>query len=110
MRDVTRVDRHNYPAIFTACLAILADNGVLHRESGYGDGAYLTMLLPAHPASGFGRMEAALLEISGTEEFDTFTTGEDSEATIIAVRDADLTRLHNILNRWFEDGMPVVVG
>lgn len=103
MSDVTRIDRHNYPAIFLTCCTILQDNGGVNRNT--PDVAQLVFLLPAHPASGFGHMEAALLAIE-LEGMDTFACGEDSEAQAIADQDPDLQKLHGILNRWFEEGMP----
>lgn len=103
MSDVTRVDRHNYPAIFLTCCTILQDNGGVNRDT--PDVALLKFLLPAHPASGFGHMEAALLAID-LEDMNTFACGEDSEAQAIAATDPDLQKLHDILNEWFLAGMP----
>lgn len=106
MSDVTRIDRHNYPAIFTACVYILRDSGGVNRLDTPDGAEHLVFLLPAHPASGFGRMEAALLGISSEAQFETFCYGEDSESAAIASTDPDLEQLHTLLNAWFDAGMP----
>lgn len=102
----TRIDRHNYPGIFTVCLAILGDSGAINRVDTPEGWASLIFLLPAHPADGFGRMEAAVCELAGTDDLNTLAIGEESEAQAVADRDPDLLKLHGILNRWFEQGMP----
>lgn len=103
---MTRVDRHHYPTIYTGCIAMLADNGCLHREAEENDPTFIVALLPAHPASGFAHMEAAVQALT-EQQFDDFFTGEETDATAIALTDIDLVNLHVILNQWFDQGMPI---
>jgi hypothetical protein len=105
--DVTRIDRHNYPAIFTLCAEILQDNGGSNRVDTPNGIANLKFLLPAHPASGFGHMEAAAYALTAEgDDFQQFATGEDTVVEKIAARDPHLQQLHGILNAWFDLGMP----
>lgn len=106
---MTKINRHNYPAIFTACVEILTDNGGLHRDSGIEDVAYAVFPLPVEPYEGLGHMEAALLEIAGSEDFQTFLIGEQTAGLAIAKRDPWLLKLHAVFDSWFESGMPVEV-
>lgn len=106
MENITRVDRHHYPAIFTGCIVMLTDNGCLHREAKESDPTFIVALLPAHPASGFGRMEAAVAGLD-EKQFAAFFYGEDTEATAVALTDIDLANLNVILNQWFDMGMPI---
>ena len=104
--EETLIDQHNYPAIFTLLVVILQDNGGINRIDTPEGEAHLVFRLPAHPASGFGHMESALLEIADGEDFETFAIGEQSEAQTIAERDPYLKQLHEIVNEWFKEGMP----
>lgn len=104
---VTRIDRHNFPAIHQGCVDVLCDNGALK----HGDGARLVALLPVHEASGFARMEMAVRELAGDDQkWETFFFGEDIEALEIAADSPYLSQLSVILNLWFLVGMPTEGG
>ena len=107
---VTRIDRHNAPALHSGCIDMLCDNGALNRELDL-TAAMTVILLPVHEASfSLARTEQALSILSvadNPEDWDTFFTGDETEALEIAARDAYLAHLHVILNLWFIIGMPV---
>lgn len=104
---VTRIDRHNYPAIHRGCIDILVDNGALNAVEQDLDAARTVILLPVHPASGFGLMEAAVFTLASGDTWDIFFFGETTDSLEIAASDADLAHLYVILNLWFEIGMPI---
>jgi len=107
-KNVTKIDRHNYPAIFTACLMVLQDNGAINRVEMPMGGAGITILLPIEDfIPSLAKIEAELRELSGDAEWEEFLIGEESEALRIAVRNPHLAHFWCILNVWFDDGMPI---
>ena len=95
-----KITKEDYPHLWEACQVICYDNGAVNRYHPEKTEFELNI-----GPKGAETAEHGLSQLS-EDDFETFCIGEESDQTEIRERIPGLQIASNILNEWFDEGMP----